>query len=146
MVRPKPATGNHPDDDLGQSGLQVVCLDNLGKNPNADAPPRLEAGASYERTQQAVSSTAWSGQHETLALGFWRRISKLQGRVNPELHRLFDVLQGRFLGFTMCRTPREFGHLGDKHLICVAPVDDDLVFLRDTSPPRGYFKMTRRTW
>lgn len=86
------------------------------------------------------------GQHQTPPLGLRHRVAKFPGGVDPELCSLLGVLKRGFLSLAVGHTTRQFRHLGDKDLVLVAPVDNDLLWMIHSSPTNLYFTITARTW
>ena len=86
-----------------------------------------------------------SSKHQAFALRLRDWSPQLSRSFDPELHRVIDVPQRVFLIVTVRHAPGQFGHLGDERLVFVAPVENDLVLVHQSSPPSLYFRINCRT-
>jgi len=72
---------------------------------------------------------ATQGEHQPLALGLGHWVSELPGRVHPQAYCRLGIVQGINPCVAVRNAARKLGDLGDKRLVGVAPVDDDLVHM-----------------
>ena len=74
-------------------------------------------------------------QHQAFTPGAGR-VADLPSRVDPELNRLLDALQGGRLGVAMSAATGKLGNLRDGGVVFVAPVDDGFVLVHLASSQR----------
>jgi len=70
------------------------------------------------------------GKHEPMPFGFRHRTTKLSRRIDPELNSLIDARKRLFLRRAVSHASRKFRHFSNTHLILIAPIDNDLVFMQ----------------
>ena len=75
------------------------------------------------------------GKHEPMPLRFGHRAAELSRRIDPELNGLIGTRKRLFLGRAVSHASREFRDFSDKHLILIAPIDNDLVFMHQLLLP-----------
>ncbi|MCY4243693.1 MAG: hypothetical protein OXD36_18410, partial [Rhodobacter sp.] len=97
--------------------------------------------AAYHRPEELLSLR----EHEALALWLRDRPSQLLRPFDPELYRIIDIPQRCFLIVAVRQTPWQLGRRGDKCMIFIAPVENDLVLVHRSSPPSLYFRISWRT-
>jgi len=87
------------------------------------------------------------GQHEALTFRLRNRISKFSSGINPELNGFIGAGQRRLGSVAVRHAAGEFRNFSDEHLVLIAPIDDDLVFVHHSSPspPSPYLRITPRT-
>ena len=103
------------------------------------SPRRATKPTRYSGTTQAassfISSNARSCKHQALAPGLRNRIAELLRGIDPEPHRIVDIPERSFLTVAVRHAPRKLRHFGNKVLILVAPVENDLVLMYQSSLP-----------
>ena len=68
-------------------------------------------------------------QHQAFTPGVRDGVAELPRRIDPEVDRLLDALQGGRLRLAVGAATGKLGHLRDERVVLVAPVDDDLVLV-----------------
>jgi hypothetical protein len=71
--------------------------------------------------------------------------TKFHSSVKPEFDSVMTVSKSAVRGISMRCATGKLWNLGDKHLILIAPVDDDLVLMHQSLPPSRFLRITDRT-
>lgn len=88
-----------------------------------------------------------SGKHEAFAFRFRDGVAKFAGGIDPQLDGLVGVGKSRFRRVAVSHTAGKFRHFGNKYLIFVAPMENNLVLVHAYSfSPSSPYRRTWRTW
>ena len=77
-------------------------------------------------------------QHQAFPPGVRDMVTELPRRIDPEVDRLLDALQGGRLGAAVGAATGKLGHLRDERVVLVAPVDDDFVLVHPAFLTGGF--------
>ena len=98
-----------------------------------------------DRAYAGLRRGYWLGQHEALAFWFGNGISEFVGGVDPQLNSLVGIGECGFRRAAAGHATRQFRRFGNEDLVLIAPINDDLVFVRAYSfPPSSPYRSRAR--
>ena len=106
----------------------VVTLKMLVSGPNVFLGQNIRLAAIPGKVVDAARTARRSGENQASPFRFWNRIAKFHGGVSPQADRILRVAECGFLRVAVRHASRKFRHVGYKHLVFFAPVNDNFVF------------------